>query len=108
MGRVKPLLFLLAAALLLAIADPALAGNKFTTIGGGVSGQSKEKIALMKNLSIYIGGFLVIVGIAGLATKRRFEGMVLMASGKGVDKAVIISIIIMLVGLGLIGVYFFA
>jgi nitrate reductase gamma subunit len=108
MQRIKPFLFLIAAGLLLAITDPSLAGNKFTTIGGGVSGQSKDKIALMKNLSIYIGGFLVLVGIAGLATKKRFEGMVLMASGKGVDKAVIISIIIMLVGFGLIGIYFFA
>ena len=106
MGRVKPFLFLVAAALLLAIADPVLAGNKFTTIGGGVSGQSKEKVALMKNLSIYIGGFLVLVGIAGLATKKRFEGMVLMATGKGADKAAIISIIIMIIGFGLIGVYF--
>ncbi len=106
MDRVKPFLFLIAAAFLLAISDPALAGNKFTTIGGGVSGQSKEKIALMKNLSIYIGGFLVLVGIAGLATKKRFEGMVLMATGKGADKAAIISLIIMIIGFGLIGVYF--
>lgn len=106
MERSKPLLFLIIAGLLLAMVDPALASNKFTTIGGGVSGQSKEKIALMKNLSVYIGGFLVLVGIAGLATKRRFEGMVLMATGKGADKAALISLIIMIVGIALIGVYF--
>ncbi len=108
MKRFKPLLFLIVTGLLLAMmADPALAENKFTTIGGGVVGQSEQKVALLKNLSIYLGGFLVLVGIAGLATKRRFEGMVLMATGKGADKAAIISLIIIIIGLGLIGVYFF-
>ncbi len=105
MDRVKPFLFLIAAAFLLAITDPALAGNKFTTIGGGVVGQKEEKIALIKNLSGYLGGFLVLVGIAGLVTRKRFEGMVMMVTGKKFDPAVVASLVVMIIGFALIGVY---
>ena len=57
------------------IVDPALA-NKFETISGGVNGMNKEKIRLLKDISLYAGGFLVFLAILSIITRNRFEGFV--------------------------------
>jgi len=55
--------------------DPVLA-NKFETISGGVSGMSREKLDLLKNISLYLGGFLIFLALLALLTRNRFEGFV--------------------------------
>lgn len=66
------LLFLL---LWCAGADPVLA-NKFETISGGVSGMNQEKIELLKDISLYAGGFLIFLAGVALVTRNRFEGFI--------------------------------
>ncbi len=61
-------------------ADPALA-NKFETIGGGVGGISREKLMLLKEISVYAGAFFLFLGIAALLTRGRFEGFIGLKSG---------------------------
>lgn len=61
--------------LCLAVVDTAFA-NKFTTIGGGVSGANQEKIAILKKIGAYSGLFFILLGILGIATRRRFEGLI--------------------------------
>jgi nitrate reductase gamma subunit len=92
---------------LLVIAEPLLAGNKFVTIGGGVSGISREKIALLKTISGYAGGIIITISIAALLTRRRYEGTVLMANKKKrVDAAVVAPLVLSVLGLVLIGISF--
>lgn len=56
-------------------ADPLFA-NKFETISGGVSGMDREKVRLLKNISLYAGGFLIFLALLALVTRNRFEGFV--------------------------------
>jgi nitrate reductase gamma subunit len=92
---------------LLFLADPALAGIKFVTIGGGVSGISREKIALLKTISGYAGGVIILISLAALLTRSRYEGAIMMASKKKkIDATIIAPLIFSLIGLVLIGVSF--
>jgi hypothetical protein len=56
-------------------ADPVLA-NKFETISGGISGLDREKVKLLKDISLYAGCFLIFLAMLALVTRRRFEGFV--------------------------------
>jgi len=55
--------------------EPVLA-NKFETIGGGVSGLSREKVQILKQISFYSGGFLLFLSVLALLARNRFEGFV--------------------------------
>ena len=86
MNRIgAPSLFLLA--LLCALVEPVLA-NKFTTISGGVNGMSREKIAILKQISLYAGGFLLMLAVVAVLTRKRFEGFVGYTSKKDLSTAV--------------------
>jgi nitrate reductase gamma subunit len=107
MRHFKPFLFFIVAGVLLVIAEPLLAGNKFVTIGGGVSGISREKIALLKTISGYAGGIIILISLAALLTRRRYEGTILIASKrKKMDASVIVPLVLSVVGLVLIGISF--
>lgn len=82
-----------------------LLANKFETIGGGVSGLSREKIQLLKQVVYYSGGFLVFLGAMALITRNRFEGFVGMA-GKGTNAATQGGITLLVIGSVLIGLSF--
>lgn len=82
----------------IAIFDPALAGNKFTKIGGGVSGSSSDKIELLKSMRGIFGGFLILLGIIAFATRGRFEGLVGMVTGKGFEAVTVVPIILIILG----------
>lgn len=60
---------------LLTLGDTVLA-NKFTTIGGGVSGASHEKLDILKNIGAYSGLFFLFLGLMGILTRRRYEGFI--------------------------------
>jgi len=81
--------------------EPALA-NKFETIGGGVSGLSREKVLLLKEIVRYAGGFLMFLGVMALITRNRFEGFVGNAK-KGANAATKGGIALLVIGLLLIG-----
>lgn len=97
MRRATPYV-LLALIIFIAICDPALAGNKFTRIGGGVSGSSSDKIEFLKSLRGIFGGFLVLLGVLSFATRSRFEGLVGMVTGSTFDAVTIIPIILIILG----------
>ncbi|MCW8891386.1 MAG: hypothetical protein OQL20_12070 [Sedimenticola sp.] len=61
--------------LLVLLPELALA-NKFTTIGGGVSGASDEKIRILKQIASYAGVFFILLGAMSLLTRNRFEGFI--------------------------------
>ena len=86
--------------------EPSLA-NKFTTIGGGVAGDRSEKVMLLRNLFPYVGGFMILVGLLALMTRRRFEGLVGMVTGKPWEAVTIIPLLLILAGSILIGIYLF-
>ncbi len=89
--------------LLCMVLEPAFA-NKFETIGGGVSGLSREKIELMKQISLYAGGFFLFLGVVMLLTRNRFEGFVGLASDKGMGIAYKGAVINAVIGLLLVGI----
>ena len=94
--------FLLTLSLLgLLLAEPALA-NKFETIGGGVSGLSREKVLLLKEIVRYSGAFLIFLGGIALITRKRFEGFI-GAAGKGTNAATRGGIAMLVIGGVLIG-----
>jgi len=97
MRRATPYI-LLALIIFVAVYDPALAGNKFTRIGGGVSGSSNEKIEFLKSLRGIFGGFLVLLGVLSFATRGRFEGLVGMVTGKTFEAVTVIPIILIVLG----------
>jgi hypothetical protein len=97
MRRVASIL-LLALLIIIAINDPALAGNKFTKIGGGVSGSSSDKIELLKSMRGILGGFMVLLGIIAFATRGRFEGLVGMVTGKRFEAVTIVPILLIILG----------
>ncbi len=96
--RRATLYILLAIIIILAVSEPALAGNKFTKIGGGVTGSSNEKIEFLKSLRGIFGGFLVLLGVLSFATRSRFEGLVGMVTGKTFEAVTIIPIILIVLG----------
>jgi hypothetical protein len=97
MRRVASVLFL-ALLIFIAVSDPALAGNKFTKIGGGVSGSSGDKIELLKSMRGIFGGFLVLLGIIAFATRSRFEGLVGMVTGKRFEAVTVVPIVLIILG----------
>ena len=74
MSRLSATLFLVSLSLLF-LPEFALA-NKFTTIGGGVSGANREKLEILKQIGSFTGVFLIVLGVLGILTKHRFEGFV--------------------------------
>jgi len=60
---------------LLTLSDTTLA-NKFTTIGGGVSGANNEKLEILKKIGAYSGLFFLFLGLLGILTRRRYEGFI--------------------------------
>mgnify|MGYP006921590503 FL=1 len=60
---------------LLTLGDTVLA-NKFTTIGGGVSGASHEKLDILKKIGAYSGLLFLFLGLMGILTRRRYEGFI--------------------------------
>lgn len=78
--------------------EPAIAGNKFETISGGVSGFDDKKIAQLKSLVPYAGGFLVFLGAITILTRNHFEGMVLVNKRSRISSSVIIGLLLMLLG----------
>ena len=82
--------FAVAAQLLLLLVwglEPALA-NKFETIGGGVSGLSRDKLDLLKQISLYTGSFFVFLGVVALLTRKRFEGFIGYSAGANSEIAI--------------------
>ena len=55
---------------LLALAEPALA-NKFTTIGGGVSGTDREKLQLLQIFAGIFGLFFIFLGFISMVPQFR-------------------------------------
>ncbi len=90
----------------LAIVEPALA-NKFQTIGGGVSGGSASKVAVLKEIALYAGGFLIFLGLSSLLTRNRFEGLIGMRSSKKeVELITAVPIVLIVIGGLLLVVHF--
>jgi hypothetical protein len=100
------ILLLFAIFISIALFDPALAGNKFTKIGGGVSGSSSDKIELLKSMRGIFGGFLILLGVIAFATRGRFEGLVGMVTGKGFEAVTVVPIILIILGVILITTHF--
>lgn len=69
--------------------------NKFATIGGGVSGISHEKMAILKQIAAYTGTFFILLGVLSIVTKDRFEGFIGMRSkDQGISPASYVLIIL--------------
>ncbi|MCP3671584.1 MAG: hypothetical protein GY814_14380 [Gammaproteobacteria bacterium] len=92
--------------LILVMIDPALAANKFTRIGGGVSGSSTEKLQVLKEIGGIFGGFLILLGIASFLTRGRFEGLVGMVTGERFEAITVIPIILIILGVLMVTIYF--
>jgi len=54
-----------AAALAFLLAEPAFA-NRLANIGGGVSGDTREKLRLLRYASLGLGGILALIGLLSL------------------------------------------
>ena len=61
-------------ALIAVLGPEAALANKFTTIGGGVSGASNEKLGILKEIASWTGLFFIFLGTLALLTRNRFEG----------------------------------
>lgn len=85
-------------ALIVIAIDPTLAGNKFTTIGGGVSGSDAEKFAVLKVIGAIFGGFLLLLGVLSFVTRNRFEGLIGMVSGKTFEAVTVVPVILIILG----------
>ncbi len=68
--------------------EPVLA-NKFVTISGGVGGVSSEKLRTLKEIALIAGAVLALIGILGLLTRGRFEGLIGLANPKQVFSAAV-------------------
>jgi hypothetical protein len=77
-------------------ADPVLA-NKFETISGGVNGMNREKIELLKTISLYAGGFLLFLSLLALVTRKRFEGFIGYSSRSGGSSTTLTGVAILTV-----------
>jgi hypothetical protein len=104
MGRIS-ITFVFLALLFFAAVEPALA-NKFETIGGGVSGLSREKVALMKQISFYAGGFFLLFSFLMLITRNRFEGFVGVSSNQGLGIVFKGALTTSVIGIVLMGLSF--
>ncbi len=98
------LLFIIAVTIAI---DPALAGNKFTTIGGGVSGSSHEKFQVLKSISAIFGGFLILLGVLSFITRGRFEGLVGMVTGRAFEAVTVVPVVLIILGSIMTLPYFF-
>jgi len=105
MSRFITILFLATLLILFAV-DPALAGNKFTKIGGGVSGSNLEKFRILKAIGGIFGGFLILLGIIAFITRSRFEGLVGMSTGKIFEAVNVVPVILIILGGLLISFYY--
>lgn len=97
--------FVILMLLFFAAIEPALA-NKFETISGGVSGLSREKLALIKQVSLYAGGFFLLLSLLMLINRNRFEGFVGSSSRKGLSSEVKGAIFTAVIGVVLVGLSF--
>jgi hypothetical protein len=97
---------LLALTIIVIAIDPALAGNKFTTIGGGVAGSDYEKLEALKTIGAVFGGFLVALGILSFLTRGRFEGLIGMVTGKTFEAVTVVPIVLIILGC-LLGLFYF-
>lgn len=85
---INPLLALLVVSISGLLVPETAFANKFTTIGGGVSGLSDEKINILKQIGAYTGTFFILLGVLSVVTKDRFESFVGMRSkNQGVSPA---------------------
>jgi len=87
------------------VVEPVFA-NKFTTIGGGVGGVSREKIAGLQMISLGAGIFFSFLGFVALLGRRRFEGLVVTYTGKPFEIATSGPIFLVVFGGILAGLYF--
>lgn len=97
MLRSKALLILILTTIVICI-DPALAGNKFTTIGGGVAGSDAEKLQTLKVIGAIFGGFLVLLGLLSFMTRSRFEGLIGMVTGRTFEAVTVVPIVLIILG----------
>jgi hypothetical protein len=88
----------------LMLVEPAFA-NKFQTIGGGVGGVSREKLAILKEVSLYAGLFLVLLGVLSLFTRKRYEGLIGIYKGKSSDVVVVVPVILIVLGILLVVIH---
>jgi hypothetical protein len=73
----RPILFILFTFVLVATVLPEITlANKFTTIGGGVSGEEQLKLGVLKQIAAFSGLFFILLGVLGLLTRSRFEGFI--------------------------------
>ncbi len=105
MSRYTTILIITILLVLVAI-DPALAGNKFTRIGGGVSGSDAEKLEVLKGVGGIFGGFLILLGVVSFLTRGRFEGLVGMVTGERFEAVTVVPIVLIILG-GLLVIYYF-
>jgi len=105
MSRFTTILFITLMLVLVAV-DPVLAGNKFTKIGGGVSGSSMEKFRILKSIGGVFGGFLILLGIIAFITRSRFEGLVGMSTGKIFEAVNVVPVILIILGGLLVLIYY--
>lgn len=90
----------------LSLFSEPLFANKFTTIGGGVSGDRGEKIAVLKTVSVIAGNFFILLGILALLTRNRFEGFIAVYSGSKKDAVIRVPIILIILGSVLVLLYY--
>lgn len=64
-------LFLLVGAVLLLLLEPVTAGNKFTTIGGGVSGSSQLKAEETRVILFVLAGLLLIGAVLNVVISHK-------------------------------------
>ncbi|WP_199930465.1 hypothetical protein [Sedimenticola thiotaurini] len=102
---IKSLITLLAVSIAaLAVPEESFA-NKFTTIGGGVSGMDHEKFDILKQIGAYTGTFFILLGILSIVTRNRFESFVGMRmKGEGIAPA---SYVLLVLGALLSLLFFF-
>ena len=98
-------LLTLIALLALAGMEPAFA-NKFTTIGSGVGGVSKDKMVMLQQISLWAGVFFVFLGGVALLGRRRFESYVVAYTGKPFEIATAAPTVLMIIGAVLCGLHF--
>ncbi len=105
MSRIITITFIVLILALIAV-DPALAGNKFTKIGGGVAGSDAEKFRILKIIGGIFGGFLILMGIISFLTKGRFEGLLGMSTGKKFEAVNVVPVVLIIFG-GLLVTFYF-
>lgn len=101
---IKPLITLIVVSIIALTVPEESFANKFTTIGGGVSGANHEKLGILKQIGAYAGTFFILLGILSIVTRDRFESFVGMRmKGEGIAPA---SYVLLVLG-GLLSLLFF-